>query len=131
MTEQEAGRWLEQAQWDLKAAGDSAAAGNFEWACFQAQQGAEKALKAFLYAAGKGPALSHSVRLLLADCVQLDPALAELAPAGELDRYYIPTRYPNALPGDVPHEHFTEEAAERCRSLASSVIEFVARSSKS
>jgi HEPN domain-containing protein len=37
-------RWLAQARWDLKAARDSAAAGNFEWACFQAQQAAEKAL---------------------------------------------------------------------------------------
>jgi HEPN domain-containing protein len=40
--------WLVQAQRDLKAARDSLDAGNYEWTAFQAQQGAEKALKAFL-----------------------------------------------------------------------------------
>jgi len=40
---EEAKRWLAQARRDLKAAKDSSSAGNFEWACFQAQQAAEKA----------------------------------------------------------------------------------------
>jgi len=131
MAEGDARRWLEQAQWDLKAAGDSAAAGNYEWACFQAQQAAEKALKSFLLAAGRSRIVSHSVRVLLTECEQVEPRFSDLRIAVELDRYYVPTRYPNGLPGDVPHAHFTAEAAERCRSLASSVIEFVLRSSKS
>src|SRR3989442_11430119 len=40
--------WLQQARRDLKAARDSASAENYEWACFQAQHSAEKALKALL-----------------------------------------------------------------------------------
>jgi HEPN domain-containing protein len=131
MQEREADRWLAQARWDLKAAGDSAAAGNFEWACFQSQQAAEKALKSFLYATGTEPAALHSVRRLLGECEKLNPRFAELRAAAELDRYYIPTRYPNGLPDDVPHEYFTAEAAESCQSLASSVIGFVERSRKS
>jgi len=130
MGHRQAERWLEQANWDLKAAGDSAAAGNFEWACFQAQQAAEKARKSYLQAAGKASVHSHSVRLLLLECEALDSGFAQVRAAAELDRYYVPTRYPNGLPGDVPHDHFTAEAAQRCRSLASSVIEFVTRSSK-
>jgi len=124
-------RWLEQSRWDLKASRDSATAGNFEWACFQAQQAAEKALKAFLLGAGKAGIISHSVRRLLADCEGLEPQFAQVREAAEMDRYYVATRYPDGLPDDVPHEHFTAEAAERCQSLALSVIELVGRLSES
>lgn len=127
---QESERRLAQARWDLKAAHDSAAAGNFEWACFQAQQAAEKALKSFLYRAGAEPSTGHSVRRLVAECERISADFAGLRDAAELDGYYIPTRYPNGLPDDVPHEYYTVEAAEECLSLASSVIEFVGRLSE-
>jgi HEPN domain-containing protein len=39
--------WLEQALRDLAQAEDSRKAGRHEWACFAAQQAAEKAVKAF------------------------------------------------------------------------------------
>ena len=39
--------WLEQAESDLSAAGNSLTSGNYDWALFQAQQAAEKALKSF------------------------------------------------------------------------------------
>ena len=67
MGEDTASRWFDQAKWDLKAARDSEAAGNYEWACFQAQQAAEKALKAFLLAVGSMPPLTHSIRTLLSE----------------------------------------------------------------
>ena len=38
--------WLNQAQRDLEQAEDSRRAGRHEWACFAAQQSAEKAVKA-------------------------------------------------------------------------------------
>ena len=44
----EAKRWLRQSEADLKAAKDSLKDSNFEWSCFQAQQSAEKSLKAYL-----------------------------------------------------------------------------------
>jgi HEPN domain-containing protein len=131
MQQRESERWLIQARWDLKAARDSATAGNFEWACFQAQQAAEKAPKSFLYRAGAEPLALHSLRRLVGECEKISPEWATLRPAAELDRYYLPTRYPNGLPDDVPHEYFTAEAAEECLSLASSVIAFVERSSES
>jgi len=131
MREETAARWFEQAKWDLKSAEDSKAAGNYEWACFQSQQAVEKALKAVILAAGAAHPTTHSVRILLAECERLVPNFAELRPAAELDQFYAPTRYPDALPGDVPHDYYTEEAAERCLSLASSVIAFVTRSSES
>jgi HEPN domain-containing protein len=48
--EDEAGRWFRQAECDLAAALVSLNGGSYEWTCFQAQQSAEKALKALLYA---------------------------------------------------------------------------------
>jgi len=48
----EAERWLRQGERVLLGARNSCRSGNFEWACFQAQQSAEKSLKALLYARG-------------------------------------------------------------------------------
>ena len=131
MGEGTAARWFEQAKQDLVAARDSATAGHFEWACFQSQQAAEKALKGYLLGAGRPHPITHSVKALLAECEELDPGFREMRSAGELDRHYVTTRYPDALPDDIPANHFDAEAAERCLSLASSVIAFVTRSSGS
>lgn len=40
------GDWLKQGQRDLTHARRAMGAGDYEWACFAAQQGAEKAVKA-------------------------------------------------------------------------------------
>ena len=43
------GDWMRQAEGDLEHAGLSACEGDYEWACFAAQQAAEKAIKAVYY----------------------------------------------------------------------------------
>lgn len=43
----------------------------------------------------------------------------------ELDTYYVPTRYPNALPGGVPARVFGRDAAERALAGAQEVMEVV------
>jgi HEPN domain-containing protein len=131
MGEEIAARWFEQARRDLAAARDSVAAGHCEWACFQAQQAAEKMLKGYLLDAGRAHPVTHSVKTLIAECEKLRPAFREIRASAELDRHYVTTRYPDALPDDIPANHFDEEAADRCLSLASSVIEFVTRLSGS
>jgi len=50
----EAERWLAQALRDLEASKNSARSGFHEWACFQAQQAAEKAVKALFHGLGRG-----------------------------------------------------------------------------
>ena len=47
--QKEAKRWLQQARTDLEASTDSRTAGHYEWACFQAQQAAEKGMKAIWF----------------------------------------------------------------------------------
>lgn len=91
-------RWLRQAEADLEAARllrERLAA----LACFHAQQAAEKALKAVLYAAGERVVLGHSLSALGEAVSQQSPGYEPLREAvAKLDRFYIPTRYPNALP---------------------------------
>lgn len=48
----EAMKWFRQGERDLVSARNSLSTSDYNWACFQAQQSAEKSLKAILY--GKG-----------------------------------------------------------------------------
>lgn len=119
--------WLEQAEADLGAARDSAAADHNEWSCFQAQQCGEKALKAFLYAHGRTSIVTHSLRRLIRECAAVDATFAALdEPARLLDQYYIPTRYPNGLDEETPPARYYDRTdAERCLKSAQSILERV------
>lgn len=109
----EAERWLRQAENDLAFAELGAREGFFAQACFVCQQAAEKALKAVHYAGGARFVFGHSLVELLNELVAGRPGFAGLRErAQQLDQYYIPTRYPNGLPGGVPAEVFTRRQAE-------------------
>jgi len=120
-------RWLRQAEADLKAARDSFADRNFEWSCFQAQQSAEKALKAYLYRRGYTSVITHSLKELIRECTRLEAGFAQTAQAGRtLDMFYIPTRYPNGLAGELaPTEFYEEEDAKQCLNYAALILETV------
>jgi HEPN domain-containing protein len=119
-------RWLSQAEHDLSDAEYNLAGGRYSLACFLCQQAAEKALKAFLYARGAEQVLGHSVADLARECGNLDSDFAVLRPrAAPLDHYYIPTRYPNSLPGGIPAEAFDDSDARRALALARDVIRAV------
>lgn len=98
---EQAKRWLAFAREDLRMA--ELAMGEALWnqVCFHAQQCVEKILKAWLADQEDVTPRTHK----LVDLVVLigDARLAGLADAvRELDRFYIPTRYPDALPGALP-----------------------------
>jgi hypothetical protein len=72
------------------------------------QQAVEKALKALHYLGRAHVVLGHSIVELLDALVARHAGLADLREgAQQLDQYYVPTRYPNGLPGGVPSEVFT------------------------
>jgi HEPN domain-containing protein len=123
----EARRWLLQARADLRAAEVSAAGSRWEWACFQAQQAGEKAVKAVWYHHSLDP-WGHSIGRLIED-FPLEPAKARLLPllqnGKELDKLYIPTRYPNGLPDMIPADAFTRAEAERAIAAAAEIIRLV------
>ena len=125
--------WYDQARADLAAAVDSAAAGHHEWACFQAQQAGEKALKAFLYGRGRTSIITHSLRRLAREAAASDAAYGDLDEAARLlDQHYIPTRYPNGLDVETaPADYYQEGDAEQCLRSARSILARVSASFES
>ena len=108
--EAESRRWIEQARYDLKACEWNAEGKLFAPACFWAQQSAEKAAKAYLYSKGERFVVGHSVAELLDRCQSYDASFEPLVLVGAfLDRFYIPTRYPNGLPGGIPAHAYSEK----------------------
>lgn len=119
-------RWLDQAEEDLDDAKFALSGKRFNLACFMAQQSAEKALKGYLYFKGAEEIWGHSVAELCKDASSFDKEFESLKrKAAPLDKYYIPTRYPNGLPGGIPSEAFDEDDAQKAISLAESVLLFV------
>ncbi len=119
-------RWLRQARHDLHWAGHLADQGAYHLACFLAQQVAEKALKAFLYAQGEEIVLGHSVERLCAAAATYEAAFRVRARSWSiLDGYYVPTRYPNGLPDGIPADVYTRQAATDAVRLAREAVEWV------
>jgi HEPN domain-containing protein len=116
--------WLEQAKRDLLHAQEDLESGFYEWGCFSAQQSAEKALKA-LYQKIGGDAWGHSVKSLLEQLpATLTPPAELLDEAKLLDRYYIPTRYPNSFDRGAPKDYFTRRDTEGAIRSAQRIVEF-------
>ena len=56
------------------------------------------------------------------------PGLAALREAAqELDQYYVPTRYPNGLPGGVPADVYTRRQATDAVAAARRFLDTVRR----
>lgn len=116
--------WFAQALRDLESARWQAEGGFFEWACFAAQQAAEKAIKAVYQKLG-AEAWGHSVLNLLEglrEQVEVDHAIFECARL--LDRFYTPTRYPDLWASGSPKEFYTREDAADAIRCAEEIIRF-------
>ncbi|MCX8169490.1 MAG: HEPN domain-containing protein [Candidatus Methanomethyliaceae archaeon] len=99
----------------------------FNAAVFYFHQAAEKACKALLYYMNEAP-LGHSIRELLLryfNRIGENPNQELMSYARELDRHYIPSRYPNAHPSGTPHEAYDEEVSKRALNAAERVLKFV------
>lgn len=119
-------RWLEQAEADRHGAQLLFDGGSFHLACFVAQQVAEKALKAFIYAQGEELVVGHSVEALSRWAAEFDADFERLrGTVAPLDGYYIPTRYPNGLPDSIPALVYTQGAAEDAMRMADQVLQTV------
>jgi len=116
--------WMDQAQGDLAHAKYDAEREFYDWACFSAQQAAEKAVKAVFQKMG-AEAWGYSVADLLDELAQSRPISEELMDAAlELDKAYIPTRYPNAHPSGSPRRRYTRTEAERMVAHAEGIVQF-------
>ena len=111
--------WMVFAKEDLSMARIALREGIVNQACFHAQQGVEKAFKAYLRFQRRSVPKTHSLTELLEICKVTDKSFEKFTGASlRLDRYYIPTRYPDALPGIAPEGMPTpEEAGEAVKIL--------------
>lgn len=117
--------WLRQAKRDLEQAIDSQKAGRHEWACFSAQQSAEKAVRA-LHLFLNQEAWGHVVAKLLAELPENISVPQELIEKAKvLDNFYIPTRYPNGHPEGAPFEHYGPLQSKEAIEYASEILKFV------
>jgi len=115
--------WLAQAERDLEHAKASQKDGRHEWACFAAQQSAEKAVKA-LHLSVNQEAWGHVVARLLDELPMAVPDdLIEKAKV--LDGFYIPTRYANSHPEGSPFEHYGTIQSRDAIEYAREILEFV------
>jgi HEPN domain-containing protein len=123
-TDDESKRWMAQAKSDLADAHYLCEGKRYNACCFFCQQAAEKAIKAYLYQQGAEHIYGHSVAELCLEASKLDQSFDDIRTAvSPLDVYYIPTRYPNALPGGIPSKAFSVEDAERALAMVKIVIE--------
>ena len=120
-------RWLAQAEHSLNVSHLMLDSGMGADACFHAEQTAQLALKAFLYARGRRFVNIHSVRTLPQECSKEDNDFLPFVDAGTiLDRYYLSTRYPDALPEPaIPFESFTQQEATQAVSFAEEIVGLV------
>jgi len=116
--------WFNQALRDLEQAQDSQKAGRHEWACFAAQQAAEKAVKALHLHLGQ-EAWGHVIAKLLKELPEAVQASNDLIEKAQvLDNFYIPARYPNSHPQGAPFEHYGSLQSEAALAYAREIVDF-------
>ena len=119
-------RWLVFAREDLRMAELALAEGILSQVCFHAQQCVEKAIKGWLAQHDQVTPRTHR----MADLLPLLPPdlMGELGnPLRLLDRFYIPTRYPDAVPDTPPGGISRPSDAEEALDLARRVLRQVER----
>ena len=116
--------WLSQAERDLKEAEWNLKGKFYEWSCFCAQQSAEKAVKA-LCEELRVERWGHAINKMLErieDVVTVPSSIMEKAK--RLDRFYIPTRYPNGFESGAPMDYYLKKDAEESLGYAQQIIDF-------
>lgn len=105
--------WLNEGRAELRASQTLYEGGHWSWCCFTCHQAAEKALKA-VCEHRRTPQFGHNLNLLLRAAGEHGEVVPELQGAvARLNRFYIPTRYPDAFPEGVPADQFFEQDARQ------------------
>ena len=116
--------WFRQAEADLRHARHAQRDADYEWACFAAQQAAEKAAIAACVALGqrgRPSAVTPSLDFLRSHGARIDDVLLDRARA--LDKHHLQTRYPAFFASGAPTDFYIRSEAERAIADASAVLE--------
>ncbi len=120
--------WMSQAKHDMEAARGSLEHGAYEWACFQAEQSAEKALKAVIVFHGKAAPKLHKLGVLIGIMKNVDPRFRGIhIDIADLQSYTFTARYPFLIPGnfETPHDYITKEDAQICIQQAQIILNLI------
>ena len=118
-------KWLDFAAEDLKVAHWTLKSEIYNQTCFHSQQVAEKALKAFLSKSGTIPK-THILTDLINLCAKKDSSFESFRKSCLiLGRFYVPTRYPDAIPGSLPEGLPNREDASEALQIAEEILNFV------
>jgi HEPN domain-containing protein len=119
--------WFRQAEADLRHARHARDDDDYEWSAFAAHQAAEKAIKA-VFQRRHLDAWGHVLSVLLASLPEGSQPPADLIDAAkELDKHYIPTRYPNGFERGAPTDFYTRREAEHAIGNAEAIIAWCRR----
>ena len=119
--------WMRQAEADLRHARNARDDADYNWSAFACHQAAEKAIKA-LFQKLHLDAWGHTLSVLLANLPgPAQPEAALMDRAKELDKHYIPTRYPNGFERGAPVDFYTRNEAEQAIASAEAIVEFCRR----
>jgi len=125
MIREEALRWFEEGENDISTSKILLENKKYNPSAFYSQQAAEKILKGLLLAFNEAT-WGHSVLSLLRrldEIMDIDISEVEKC-AKELDRHYIPSRYPDAYPSGKPEDYYTEKIAKEALICALKIKEF-------
>ena len=117
-------KWLKRARQDLRTASNNLQDDPVFLAdaiCYSCQQGAEKAMKAYLLSRGKKVPNTHDLRYLLQLCRSFDSEIDSLQEAiRELSEYAVEARYPGDNFGDI-----TADDAQQAYEYSGTIVEYV------
>lgn len=118
--------WLYSAGLDLKAANAALREDIANIACYHSHQTAEKAIKALLLQQSGSVPKMHNLGELLNKVTSTWPEMKELEDKVRfLNQFYIPTRYPDALPGALPEGLPSTETAQRAIETAQEILDTI------
>jgi HEPN domain-containing protein len=121
-------QWLDRATEDLAVAQLVRNERHASHACFLAQQRIEKALKAYLLSRTNAYPRAHRLVDLLAECEKLQREFTQFRDVCiVIDQCYIPTRYPNGIPGSLAAGLPVDQEAAEAIDAADRISNFVAR----
>lgn len=114
--------WFAMAEDDLNFAKVGLRERFYSQVCFLSQQAIEKALKGYLVHLGKTYPKTHKLIDLYRLCgaTFLEPFKNKIK---LIDEFYIPTRYPDGIPGGLPNRASNETDANEALKTAEDVMQ--------
>jgi HEPN domain-containing protein len=123
--QQEWERYLKQAKHTLNSAKRDCIAEDFDWACFKAHQAGELILKGWLRSTDRF-VTGHSLLKLLEKLkpqTEIPETLHKCA--RELDKVYIPSRYPDVYSEGSPLDFYDRTNAEESIGCVEQILAFI------